>query len=186
MFWAKARHVLTGVAAREFDEFPYQTLDSWSRPRRVIGKAEVSAGGENPRFVVTSLEPQHSYKEAQALYEQLYCARGDMENRIKEQQLDLFADRTSCHTLRANQIRLYMASVAYVLMQALRRLGLAGTKLAKAQCSTIRNKLLKIGAHLRLTVRKVWISFSSAYPYQELFLQVHQALTGRQAPAQAP
>jgi len=186
MFWAKVRHVLTGVAAREFDEFHYQTLDSWSRPRRVIGKAEVSAGGENPRFVVTSLAPQHSYKEAQALYEQLYCARGDMENRIKEQQLDLFADRTSCHTLRANQIRLYMASVAYVLMQALRRLGLAGTKLAKAQCSTIRNKLLKIEAHFRLTVRKVWISFSSAYPYQELFLQVHQALTGRQAQAQAP
>jgi len=183
MFWAKARHVLTGVAAREFNEFPYQTLDSWSRPRRVIGKAEVSAGGENPRFVVTSLEPQHAYKEAQAIYEELYCARGDMENRIKEQQLDLFADRTSCHTLRANQIRLYLASVAYVLMQALRRLGLAGTKLAKAQCSTIRNKLLKIGAHLRLTVRKVWISFSSAYPYKELFLEVHRALTGHQAQA---
>ena len=145
MFWAKARRVLTGGAAWQFDEFAYQTLDSWSRPRRVIGKAEVSAGGENPRFVVTSLEPQHAYKEAQAIYEQLYCARGDMENRIKEQQLDLFADRTSCHTLRANQIRLYMASVAYVLMQALRRLGLTSTKMAKAQCSTIRNKLLKSG-----------------------------------------
>ena len=135
--------------AREFDEFSYQTLDSWSRPRRVIGKAEVSAAGDNPRCVVTSLDPQHSDKEAQEIYEQRYCARGDMENRIKEHQLDLFADRTSCSKLRANQIRLYLASVAYVLMQALRRLGLAGTKMAKAQCSTIRNKLLKIGAHIR-------------------------------------
>ena len=185
-FWARVRRVLTGSVAREFDEFPYQTLDSWSRLRRVIGKAEVSAAGDNPRFVVTSLDPQHSYKEAQEIYEQLYCARGDMENRIKEQQLDLFADRTSCSKLRANQIRLYLASVAYVLMQALRRLGLAGTKMAKAQCSTIRNKLLKIGAHIRLTVRKVWISFSSAYPYKELFLHVHRALTGRQGQAPAP
>lgn len=185
-FWARARRTLTGGTAREFDELSYQTLDSWSRPRRVIGKAEVSAAGDNPRFVVTSLEPQHSYKEAQEIYEQLYCARGDMENRIKEQQLHLFADRTSCSTLRANQIRLYMASVAYVLMQAARRLGLAGTTMAKAQCATIRNKLLKIGAHIRVTVRKVWISFSSAYPYQKLFFQVYRAITGRPSTQQCP
>ena len=109
---------------------------------------------------------------AKRLYERLYCARGDMENRIKEQQLGLFADRTSTATMRANQLRLYFASFAYVLMHGLRRLGLAGTRLANAQCTTIRLKLLKIGARLKITVRKVWLSFAESYPYAEEFAQI--------------
>lgn len=161
----------TDQPARVFKDFRYQTLTSWSRPRRVVGKAEHLEKGENPRFVVTSLSTEQV--DARTLYEQTYCARGDMENRIKEQQLWLFADRTSCATMRANQLRLWFSSVAYTLMQALRRLGLKGTKLAKAQCGTIRLKLLKIGAQIRVTVRKVWVSFSESYPYQQLFRQVY-------------
>ena len=126
--------------------------------------------GANPRFVVTSLSPERL--GARALYEDFYCARGDMENRIKEQQLDLFADRTSAATMRANQLRLYLSSAAYMLMHALRRLGLKQTTLARAQCQTIRLKLLKIGAQVRLTVRHVWISMSEAYPYSEVFAAV--------------
>lgn len=124
--------------------------------------------------MITSLSEQEA--EAKVLYEQLYCARGDMENRIKEQQLALFADRTSSATMRANQIRLYCSSFAYVLMAALRRLGLAGTELAKAQCDTIRVKLLKIGAQIRVTVRRVWLSLSESYPFAALFRQVYQKL----------
>ena len=124
--------------------------------------------------MITSLSEQEA--EAKVLYEQLYCARGDMENRIKEQQLALFADRTSSATMRANQIRLYFSSIAYVLMAALRRLGLAGTELAKAQCDTIRVKLLKIGAQIRVTVRRVWLSLSESYPFAALFRQVYQKL----------
>jgi hypothetical protein len=135
----------------------------------VIAKAEHLEKGSNPRFVVTSLSPE--VWEAGALYEELYCARGEMENRIKE-QLALFADRTSTAWLRSNQIRLYLSSVAYLLMEALRRLGLKGTELAKAQCTTLRLKLLKIGALIRITVRKVWVSLASGYPYQDLFRQV--------------
>lgn len=161
----------TAQPARVFKDFRYQTLKSWSRSRRVVGKAEHLEKGENPRFVVTSLSTEQV--DARTLYEQTYCARGDMENRIKEQQLWLFADRTSCATMRANQLRLWFSSVAYTLMQALRRLGLKGTKLAKAQCGTIRLKLLKIGARIRVTVRKVWVSFSESYPYQQLFRQVY-------------
>lgn len=148
----------THQPARVFKDFRYQTLKSWSRSRRVVGKAEYLAQGENPRFVVTSLSAEKM--DARRLYEQRYCGRGEMENRIKEQQLWLFADRTSCATMRANQLRLWFSSVAYTLMQALRRLGLRGTRWAKAQCGTIRTKLLKIGAHVRVTVRKVWVSFS--------------------------
>ena len=133
----------TGQAARVFKDFRYRTLDSWSRERRVIGKAEHLPRGANPRFVVTSLGPEQM--AARALYEEVYCARGDMENRIKEQQLALFADRTSAQTLRANQLRLYFSSFAYTLLELLRRWGLAGTQLARAQCDTIRLKLLKIG-----------------------------------------
>ena len=162
--------------ARVFKDFSYKTLESWSRPRRVVGKAEYLDKGENPRFVVTSLSDEQV--DARTLYEQIYCTRGDMENRIKEQQLWLFADRTSCATMRANQLRLWLSSVAYTLMQALRRLGLKGTKLAKAQCGTIRLKLLKIGAHIRVTVRKVWVSLSESYPYRQLFRQVYQNLIG--------
>jgi hypothetical protein len=172
----KARTIFdqTAQPARVFKDFEYKTLKSWSCSRRVVGKAEYLDKGENPRFVVTSMSSAEI--DARTLYEQKYCGRGDMENRIKEQQLWLFADRTSCATMRANQLRLWLSSVAYTLMQALRRLGLKGTKLAKAQCGTIRLKLLKIGAHVRVTVRKVWVSFSESYPYQQLFRQVYENL----------
>jgi hypothetical protein len=167
---ARAEHRVTGAAARRFAELRYRTRKSWSRERRVVGKAEHLAKGPNPRFVVTNLSPARA--GARRLYERLYCARGEMENRIKEQQLGLFADRTSSATLRANQLRLYFASFAYVLMHGLRRLALAGTELARAQASTIRLKLLKIGTRLRITVRRLWLSFSEAYPYAEIFARV--------------
>jgi hypothetical protein len=170
MAQARAQYEASGEAARVFKDFRYRTRKSWSCERRVIGKAEHLAKGENPRFVVTSLSVDQM--AAQAVYEQLYCARGDMENRIKEQQLALFADRTSTHEMRANQLRLYFSSFAYVLVQTLRRLGLAGTSLAKAQCDTIRLKLFKIGAHIRLSVRRVWIAFSESYPYAQLFQHI--------------
>jgi Transposase DDE domain group 1 len=161
----------TKAAARVFAEFSYATKDTWSRERRVIAKAEHLHKGVNPRFVVTSLSQDQV--AAQELYEKIYCARGDCpENRIKEQQLDLFADRTSTGKMWSNQLRLYFSSIAYVLLQTLRRTALAGTKLEKAQCGTIRRKLLKIGAQVRVTVRKVWISLSGAYPYTALFTQV--------------
>jgi len=166
---AAAAYAATGQAARVFKEFTYQTRESWSRARRVIAKAEHLEKGANPRFVVTSLSPPAW--EARALYEELYCARGEMENRIKE-QLWLFADRTSTAWLRSNQVRLYFSSVAYLLMEALRRLGLAGTELARAQCATLRLKLLKIGAQIRVTVRSVWISLAEGYAYAGLFAQV--------------
>ena len=162
-----------GKAARVFTEFDYQTKKTkkggWERARRVAAKAEHIDGKENPRFVVTSLgnEPW----PAKALYEELYCARGDMENRIKE-QFSLFADRVSTETMRANQLRLYLSTVAYILVSGLRRLGLKATMLADAQVATIRTKLLKIGAQIRVTVRKVWVSMASGYPWQELYQQV--------------
>ena len=170
---AKAQYQETGRAARLFKEFVYQTRKSWSCARRVVAKAEHLEKGENPRFVVTSLNREAW--PAQELYEQHYCARGDMENRIKE-QLMLFSDRTSTHYLRSNQLRLYFSSIAYVLLQMLRRLGLQGTELAKAQCSTIRLKLLKIGALIRITIRKVWISLAGGYPHVALFQQIHEKL----------
>jgi hypothetical protein len=164
----------TGHAARVFGDFHYQTLDSWSQSRRVIGKAEHLPKGSNPRFVVTSLSTDEF--DAKSLYEDEYCARGDMENRIKEQQLCLFADRTSAATMRANEVRLWFSSIAYTLMVALRRLGLKDTDLAKARCDTIRLKLLKIGARIRVTVRKVWVSFAESCPYQVIFKQVYDQL----------
>ena len=167
---ARCAHHRTGKPARRFRDFTYRTRKSWSRKRRVVGKAEYLSKGENPRFVVTNLSPRRA--AAKRLYEKLYCARGEMENRIKEQQLDLFADRTSAHTMRANQLRLYFSSFAYVLMHALRRLGTEGTQFARAQCSTIRLKLLKIGARVKITARRVWLSFSQAYPYANTFAQV--------------
>ena len=169
MHKAQRRHAETGKPARVFHQFRYRTRASWSKKRRVVGKAECLDKGKNPRFVVTSLTKM----EARRLYEDFYCARGEMENRIKEQQLDLFADRTSTALMRSNQIRLYFSSIAYCLMQALRELGLAGTKMAKAQCSTIRVRLLKIGARVRVTVRKVWISMASGHPARELFGTVY-------------
>ena len=166
---AAAEYQQTGKAARVFKEFRYQTRKSWSRARRVVAKAEHLEKGANPRFVVTSLEAETW--PARALYEDLYCARGEMENRIKE-QLMLFADRTSTAFLRSNQNRLYFSSVAYLLMEALRRLGLKQTDLAQAQASTIRLKLLKMGALIRITVRKVWVSLAGGYPYAELWARV--------------
>jgi len=164
----------TGQAARVFKEFSYCTRETWSRSRRVIAKAEHLDKGANPRFVVTSLPADKV--EAQPLYEDVYCARGDMENRIKEQQLCLFADRTSCATMRANELRLWFSSVAYVLMTALQRLGLEGTDMARAQCDSIRLRLLKIGAQIRVTVRNVWISLAESYPYRQLFERVYANL----------
>ena len=169
----------TKQPARVFKDFPYQTLESWSRTRRVVGKAEHLSKGANPRFVVASLSSEDY--DARRVYEVEYCGRGDMENRIKEQQLWLFADRTSAATMRANQLRLWLSSVAYTLLLALRRLGLQGTELAKAQCGTIRVKLLKIGAQIRVTVRKVWVSLTESCPYQSLFRRVYERLC-RQVP----
>jgi hypothetical protein len=163
----------TGKPARVFTEFEYSTKKTkkggWDRERRVVAKAEHIDGKENPRFVVTSLTSGEW--EARTLYEELYCSRGDMENRIKE-QFSLFADRVSAETMRANQMRLYLSAMAYILVSGLRRLGLRETELAQAQVSTIRTKLLKIGAQIRVTVRKVWVSMASSYPWQGLYQQV--------------
>lgn len=167
---AQKLHQATQQPARLFKDFRYRTKRSWSCERRVVGKAEYLAKGENPRFIVTSIKSEQI--DARALYEDFYCVRGEMENRIKEQQLALFADRTSTSWMRSNQLRLYFSSFAYILVHALRRLGLDGTELAKAQCDTIRLKLFKIGAQIRISVRKVWISFSESYPYFGLFQQV--------------
>src|SRR5450432_4234304 len=167
----------TGKPARVFSEFGYQTKKrkkgGWDRERRVAAKAEHIAGKENPRFIVTSLASEEW--PAQVLYEKLYCARGDMENRIKE-QFSLFADRVSSESMRANQLRLYLSTMAYVLVSGLRRLGLKATELAEAQVSTIRAKLLKIGAQIRVTVRKVWVSMASSYPWQDLYQQIWENL----------
>jgi hypothetical protein len=172
----------TGKPARVFAEFEYQTkktkMGGWDRTRRVVSKAEHIDGKENPRFVVTSLAPERW--SAQTLYEQLYCERGDMENRIKEQfsLFSLFADGVSTETMRANQMRLYLSAMAYILVSGLRRLGLKATELAQAQVATIRTKLLKVGAQIRVTVRKVWVSMASSYPWQDLYQQVWTNLRG--------
>ena len=180
---ARRRFAKTGKAARVFADFRYRTRESWPRARRVVAKAEYLAKGANPRFVVTSLTAEQA--PAQQLYEMIYCARGEMENRIKEQQLGLFADRTSTAELRSNQIRLYFSSIAYCVLEALRRLGLAGTKMARAQAGTIRLRLLKIGARMRLlkigaririTARKVWISLATGYAWAGEFEQVYENL----------
>ena len=164
---AKQRCEASGEAVRSFVELDYRTKKTWSRTRRVVAKAEALPGKANPRFVVTSLAADRF--PAKELYETIYCARGDMENRIKEQQLALFADRTSTATIRANQLRLWFSSMAYVLIAQLRRRGLAGTELARAQAGTLRLRLFKIAALVRLSARRLVISFSSAYPLQTLF-----------------
>jgi hypothetical protein len=175
MAQAEKQFEQTKTSARVFTEFPYATQDTWSRQRRAIAKAEHIAKGANPRFVVTSLSAQQM--AAQELYEKEYCARGECpENRIEEQQLDLFADRTSTGKMWSNQLRLYFSSITYVLLQTLRRTALAGTELAKAQCGTIRLKLLKIGAQIRVTVRKIWISLAEGYPHAALFARVLASL----------
>jgi hypothetical protein len=167
-----------GGPVRRFADFAWRTLDSWSRARRVVAKAEHLPQGTNPRFVVTSLAA--AAIDARTLYEKVYCARGEVENRIKEQQLDLFADRTSAATMRANQLRLWFASFAYVLLAALRRIGLRHTQFATATCGTIRLKLLKIGAQVRRSVRRIKIAMASACPYQTeyhlAYLQLQQAV----------
>jgi Transposase DDE domain group 1 len=172
---ARQQFEATGQPARIFAELRYRTLETWSRERRVVAKAEHLVKGANPRFVVTSLSAED--RSARPLYEEDYCARGEAENRIKEQQLHLFADRTSAGTMRANQIRLFFSSIAYTLLNALRRLGLEGTEMAEAQCQTIRLKLLKIGALVRVTVRKVWVHLASSCPYAEVFRRVHARLS---------
>jgi len=177
---ARTEAQTTATSARRFRDFTWSTLDSWSRPRRVVGKAEwligsnPDTGEANPRFVVTSLTPAEA--EARHLYEAIYCARGEMENRIKECQLDLFADRTSAATMRANQLRLWFASAAYVLLCALRRIGLAHTQFAAATCGTIRLRLLKIGALVRITVRRITLAMASACPAQYEFGLAHARL----------
>lgn len=178
---AQMAYAATQKAARYFKELKYRTLDSWSRTRRVVAKAEYLPKGDNPRFVVTSLGADEI--DARELYEDLYCARGEMENRIKEQQLDLFADRTSAATMRANQLRLYFSSLAYVLMSALRRIGLCGTDLAAAQCGTIRLKLFKIGARVTVSVRRVLVSMSQACPWVDVFLRAWKNVAAAPAPS---
>jgi hypothetical protein len=165
----------TGKSARRFKDFAWRTRNSWSRERRVVAKAEWTGGEANPRFVVTSLAREEH--QARHLYEKLYCARGEMENRIKECQLDLYADRTSAHTMRANQLRLWFASMAYVLICALRRIGLRHTQFARAACGTIRLKLLKIGALVRTSVRRIKLAMPSAFAYQAEYIAAHTALT---------
>ena len=176
---AEAASLASGGTARRFADFAWRTLDSWSRERRVVAKAEHLPKGANPRFVVTSLSADEI--DARTLYEDVYCARGQVENRIKEQQLDLFADRTSAATLRANQLRLWFASFAYVLLDALRRIGLRHTQFAAATCGSIRLKLLKIGAQVRQSVRRIKVAMASACPYQDefhlAFLYLRRAIT---------
>ena len=171
---AQAESSITALPARRFKDFVWRTRDSWSRERRVIGKAEWTQGEANPRFIVTTLGPSDG--DGRKLYETVYCARGEMENRIKECQLDLFADRTSTATMRANQLRLWLASMAYVLVESIRRLGLQTTELANATCGTIRRKLFKIGALVTISVRRVKLAMASGCPYKLAFAQAHRAL----------
>jgi hypothetical protein len=170
---AKQKHEATGQPARVFRELRYQTRETWRCERRVVGKAEHLSRGANPRFVVTSLASESW--EARALYEELYCQRGEMENRVKE-QFQLFSDRTSTHWLWSNQLRLYLSAFAYVLVDTLRRVGLQGTEMAQAEVNTIRLRLLKIGAVVRVSVRKVWVSLASAHPAAMVFARVYALL----------
>ena len=180
---ARARHCLSGSTVREFSEFTYRTLQGWSRPRRVIGKAEVMVAGENPRFVVTNLpaggfaeEPDRARFTPRRLYEELYCARGDMENLLKQQVLDLQADRMSTHYLASNQFRLWEAMFAYLLLERLRTWALRGTELERATAGSLRLSLLKVAAQVRVSVRRVYVQLSSAYPLQALFRLCHGRL----------
>lgn len=170
---AKELHQSTQKPTRVFTEFQYRTKKSWTRARRVVAKSEYLEKGENPRFVVTSLATEAW--ATQALYEDLYCARGEMENRIKE-QMCLFAYRLSTEQMQGNRLRMYLSALAYTLMEALRRLGLKATQWAQAQVDTIRLKLLKIGALVNVSVRRVTLQFSSAYPWKDLFAQVYRTL----------
>lgn len=172
---ARARHCLTGTSVRVFAEFAYETRQTWSRARRIVGKAEVSRLGDNPRFLATNLPAQGFQGEDRArftparLYEGFYCARGEMENVLKQQTLDLQADRMSTHFLASNQLRLWLATLAYLLLERLRALGLAGTDLASATVGSVRLKLLKVAAQVRVSVRRVYVQLNTAYPWQEMF-----------------
>jgi Transposase DDE domain group 1 len=166
---------MTGEPARRFKELTWSTRKSWSRPRRVIAKAEWTRGEANPRFIVTSLTAADG--DGRRLYEDIYCARGEMENRIKECQMDLFADRTSTATMKANQLRLWFAAMAYVLLESLRRIALQTTDLADATGGTIRRKLFKIGALVTISVRRIKLAMASGRPYKAVFATAHQALT---------
>jgi hypothetical protein len=177
--WAEEDAVRTGQSARRYKDFRWSTLDSWSRRRRVVAKAEWTRGEANPRFLVTSLK--RSEIDARTLYERVYCARGDMENRVKECQLDLFAGRASAATMRANQLRLWFAAMAYVLLCALRRIGLAHTQFAEATCGTLRLALLRIGAQVRLSVRRIKLAMASAHPHQAEFALAHARLAAAAA-----
>jgi hypothetical protein len=170
---AKQKHEETGQAARVFRELRYQTRETWTRERRVVGKAEHLSKGANPRFVVTSLASEAW--QARPLYEELSCQRGEMENRVKE-QFQLFSDRTSTHWLWSNQLRLYLSAFAYILLDTLRRVGLKGTEMAQAEVNTIRLRLLKIGALVRVSTRKIWVSLASAHPVAGLFAHVYATL----------
>jgi len=187
MIKARETACLTGGFACRFDGFYYQTAKSWSRPRRLIGKAQIIRGKENPRFVVTNLpEDQWPAEEPrttkitdltpEGIYRHLYCARGDMENRIKEQQLDMFADRTSSAGMASNQLRLWFSTIAYLLVQQLRAHALAGTKLAKATAGTIRNRLLKIATSIRVSVRRVHVRMCSTFVLRKIFEQAHERI----------
>jgi len=171
MHWAEKLFERTGEKQRIFGSFSY-AAKTWDRKRRVIAKAEHTDKGANPRFIVSNLPG-----DPQELYDDVYCQRGEMENRIKEQQLGLFADRTSCHKFLANQFRLLLSSAAYVLLQTLRRTALVGTAFAKAQVGTIRAKLLKVAAKVVVSVRRVVFHLASSYPYQAAFLAIYTGLT---------
>jgi hypothetical protein len=175
MAWAEEEATRTGQPARRYKDFRWSTLDSWSRRRRVVGKAEWTEGKANPRFVVTSLK--HTETDARVLYERVYCARGDMENRAKECQLDLFAGRASAATMRANQLRLWLAAMAYVLLCALRRIGLAHTQFAEATCGTLRLALLKVGGLVTTSIRRIKVAMASAHPHQAEFALAHARRT---------
>ena len=171
---AREESQATSKPARRFKEFSWTTRKSWSQARRVIGKAEWTRGEANPRFIVTSLTAADG--DGRRLYEDIYCARGEMENRIKECQMDLFADRTSTGTMKANQLRLWFASMAYVLLESMRRMALQSTDLADACCGTIRRKLLKIGALVTVSVRRIKLAMASGCPYKAVFALAHRAL----------
>lgn len=184
LFDARARRCLSGApSTRVFTEFDYQTQQTWSRARRVIGKAEVSAAGDNPRFVVTNLpaagfagDADPARFEPARLYEEFYCARGEMENVLKQQVLDLEADRMSTHYLASNQLRLWLATLAYLLLDRVRAIGCAGTALARATAGSVRLKLLQVAAVVRVSVRRVQVQLSRAWPGRELFTRCAQAL----------
>ncbi len=170
MWQARRQCHESGRPARVFTAFDYRTRKSWKRSRRVVAKAEYTPGKENPRFLVTSLAED----EPQALYEKLYCARGEMENRIKE-QLCLFSDRLSTETLRANQLRVYFSAMAYTLLEARRRLALHGTAWAEAHVDTLRLRLLKIAAQVRISARRIWLRYTGAYPWKPIFVHAWTA-----------